>query len=372
MRYKNILVTGGAGFIGSFLVDRLVRCGYKVRIYDNLEYQVHRGKKPIYLNPKAEFLQADIRNYDCLKESLEKIDAVFHLAAAVGVQQSQYKIKKFIDVNLGGTANLFDIIVNYKLPVKKIILMASMTIYGEGNCFCRTCGRVKPALRSYKQMGKKDWELHCPNCNLYVKPMPVDEKTPLSGNSIYALTKKVQEEMLFHIGKTYQIPVVSLRGFNVYGPRQSISNPYTGVTAIFIGRLKENKPPVIYEDGLQTRDFISVHDVVEALLFSLTSDKTNYKIMNLGSGQPTTIKKIVEILASLLKKNVKPRMTSEFRKNDIRHCYADMSRTKEILNWEPKIGLEDGLKELIHWAETETSQDLFAKVEKELRDKKLL
>lgn len=372
MQYKHVLVTGGAGFIGSFLVDSLIEKGYKVRILDNLEKQVHQNKIPSYLNQKAEFIKGDVRDYEVFEKALSGIDVVFHLAARVGVAQSNYEIKDYTDTNIGGMANLFDIIINKKKNIKKVIMTASMTSYGEGNCECRKCGIVKPELRSDDQMKKGKWELKCPNCDSLITPVATKEDSSVNNNSIYALTKNVQEELLIFLGNLYKIPVVSLRCFNVYGPRQSLSNPYTGVTAIFIARLKNNKPPVIYEDGMQTRDFISVHDVVDGLIKAMEERKADYQIMNMGSGTPTSITDIAKTLALLLKKNIKPVLTYQFRKNDIRNCFADISKAEKILDWKPKINLKDGMKELIVWSEHVESNDLFEKAEKELRAKKLL
>lgn len=371
MKNKHVLITGGAGFIGSFLTDALINKGDAVRILDNLETQVHQGKKPKYLNKRAEFIQGDVRNYSVFEKSLDGIDIIFHLAARVGVAQSNYEIKDYMDVNVGGMTNLLNIVVNKKTTVKKILMTASMTSYGEGNYFCKSCGIVKPELRTEKQLREKDWNIYCSICRKVVYPVATTEEASLNNNSIYALSKNVQEEMLMHIGKIYSIPVVSMRCFNVYGPRQSISNPYTGVTAIFISRLKNNQQPVIYEDGMQTRDFVSVHDVVRALVIGMMDDKINYNILNIGSGIPTSIMDIANTLQGLMQKKIKPITNGEFRKNDIRNCFADISRAK-IFGWEPEVSLDEGMKELIKWSKKEESIDVFERAERELRSKRLL
>ena len=368
-----ILITGGAGFIGSFLVDKLVSLGHEVRILDNLEEQVHGGKKPDYLNLQAEFIKGDVRDYDVLKQALGGIEVVFHEAAAVGVAQSNYEIKKYTDVNVGGTANLLDIVVNDKhSSVKKILTTSSMTAYAEGMYRCPQCGQVKGELRPLNQLEQKDWQMYCPNCHSSIEPIPTPETAPQPCNSIYALSKKTQEEMLMLTGKMYQMPTVALRCFNVYGPRQSISNPYTGVTAIFIARLKNNQPPVIYEEGLQTRDFISVHDVIEALILAMSNPKANYQVMNIGSGQPTTIKDVALKLVRLMDKQIQPQISGEFRINDIRHCYADISLAEKILGWRPKVNFDQGMRELIDWSLTQPSTDDFIKAEQQLRQRGLL
>lgn len=372
MKYKHILVTGGAGFIGSFLVDSLIEKGYKVRIFDSLEEQVHQGKTPSYLNPKAEFIKGDVRNYDEFSQALEGIGAVFHLAAAVGVAQSNYEFKKFSDVNVGGMANLLDILTKKEHPVKKVITNSSMTGLGEGNYKCGAHGTVRPTIREESQLTKKNWELKCPECGKDVKPIPTEEDAAEYPNSIYAITKKAQQDMLMLYGKTYNIPTIALRGFNVYGPRQSLSNPYTGVTAIFISRIKNNQPAVVYEDGLQSRDFVSVHDFARALVLSLENDKIKNEIINIGSGTPTPIKEIAQTLATHLGDKDLVEVGENFRKGDIRHCFADISKAKRLLGWEPKITLAEGFKELIEWSEGEKAEDHFAKATEELKKKGIL
>lgn len=372
MKYQYILVTGGAGFIGSFLVDKLIEKGYQVRILDNLEGQVHQGKKPIYLNKKAEFIKGDVRNIADLKKAIKGTDAIFHLASAVGVGQSNYQIEKYVETNVLGTANLLDLLVNSKHQVKKFITISSMTGYGEGNYNCDRCGIVRPPLREEKQLVKKDWNLYCPNCGKIVLPVPTDESALDYPNSIYGFSKKAQQDMSLIIGKLYNLPTVVLRGFNIYGPRQSISNPYTGVTAIFISRLKNSQPAVIFEDGLQTRDFVSVHDVANAFILALEKEQANYQIFNIGSGKGTTILEVAQTLSKLLGKSNLIEVNKQFRKNDIRHCFADNTKAKKILGWEPKVSLEEGLKELIKWSANEKADDKFLQAQKELRQKGLI
>lgn len=371
MKHKNILVTGGAGFIGSHLTDALVKEGYNVRIFDNLEDQVHQGKIPAYLNKHAEFIRGDVRDIDSFYKAMDGMDAVFHEAAAVGVGQSQYEIKHYVDTNVGGTANLLDLLVNKKQSIKKIIVTTSMTSYGEGNYKCDQCGVVRPGIRTETQMKKHDWELHCPNCNSYVVPIPTDENAQRHSTNIYALTKNMQEDMILGIGKTYNLPSVALRCFNVYGPRQSLSNPYTGVTAIFISQLKNNKPPLVYEDGLQTRDFISVYDVVAANIRALEFHEANYHAINIGSGKALSIYQVAKTLSNLLGISIEPRVTGEYRKNDLRHCFADTKRAQKLLNWEPKISFEAGMKDLISWAKDEKAENKTESAIQELRKKGL-
>lgn len=370
---EKILVTGGAGFIASFIVDELVRAGHEVRIFDNLDPQVHTdGSKPDYLNQEAEFIQGDVRDYEAFKKALNGMDVVFHKAGAVGVGQSQYQIKKYIDVNTGGTANLLDILVNNKNNVRKLIVAASMSSYGEGRYECEKCGPASPDLRTEEQMAQGDWELYCAHCRSTLKPMPTGENKIQKCNSIYAYSKKDQEDMVMNIGKTYKMPVVALRYFNVYGPRQSLSNPYTGVAAIFMSRIKNNNPPVVYEDGLQTRDFVSVHDIVRANIMSMESDKADYRIFNVGSGISYSIKGIAEKLAEVMGKDIRPDITNKFRKGDVRHCTADISGIKEMLHFTPRISFEEGMRELMEWAGEAEAVDKFEQAAAELRERKLI
>lgn len=358
-KYKQILVTGGAGFIGSHLVDGLLEKGYSVRVFDNLLPQVHLdGKVPDYLNPKVEFIKGDVTDKQELTRSLEGIDAVFHFAAAVGVGQSMYKIEHYVKVNSLGTAILLDILANKKHSVKKIIVAASMSSYGEGSYLCGDCGVVRPPLRSNQQMRRKDFEVYCPICTSVVKPIPTDEKSDQNSNSIYAITKKNQEEMVINFGVTYGVPAVALRFFNVYGTRQSLSNPYTGVAAIFMSRIKNGKSPIINEDGLQTRDFIHVSDLVRANIAALENKKADGQIFNVGTGNPVSVREIAEVLDDIYSANIRPDITYRFRKGDVRHCFADISKIKKALNWKPQIKLKDGLNELVKWSRKVQAVDL--------------
>jgi dTDP-L-rhamnose 4-epimerase len=370
--FMKVLVTGGAGFIGSFIVDKLVSEGHEVRIFDNLDEQVHSGKKPDYLNKKAEFVKGDVTDYKKFSKVISDVDVVFHEAAAVGVGQSMYQVKHYVNVNTLGTANLLDILVNQKHDVKKVIVAASMSSYGEGAYSCENCGIVRPDLRPEEQMEAKDWEPKCPKCKSELKPIGTAENQRQICNSIYAITKKDQEDMLMNIGKTYGIPCVALRYFNVYGPRQSLSNPYTGVAAIFLSRIKNNNAPVVYEDGNQTRDFISVHDIADANIECMKNSNADYNVFNVGTGIPLKIKGIAETLAKLLDVDVKPLVTNKFRKGDIRHCYADISKIKSKLGWHPKVSFEEGMKELIEWSKKVKAEDKFQEAASQLKEKGLI
>jgi dTDP-L-rhamnose 4-epimerase len=361
-----ILVTGGCGFIGSHLVDKLVEEGNRVRVYDMLEPQVHLGRKPAYLNSHAEYIFADLRSKDKLAKALKNIEVIFHLAAQVGVGQSMYQIEKYISHNVGGTAVLLDLLVNSKNKVKKIIVASSMSIYGEGAYRCKTCGIVSPYLRSAAQLKKRDWEMRCPKCKGKARDIPTPEDKPLYPSSVYATTKRSQEEMCLQVGMAYKIPTVALRYFNVYGPRQSLSNPYTGVAAIFLSRVKNNQPPLVFEDGKQSRDFIYVSDLVDANVRAMKNKEADYGFFNLGTGNPHSILEIADTIIFLCHKNLKPVILNKFRAGDIRHCYANTEKMESMLEFRPKITFQEGMKKLILWSENEKAVDLTRKAQSEL------
>ncbi|MFC1454964.1 NAD-dependent epimerase/dehydratase family protein, partial [Candidatus Undinarchaeota archaeon] len=349
---------------------------HEVTIVDSLIEQVHpEGKKPDYLNPDAEFIKADVTDREKMASLFQDHEIVFHEASAVGVAQSMYQIEHYMDANTRATALLWDLLVNKENSVKKFLVASSMSLYGEGKYECPGCGPVFPQLRPMEQMEKKEWEVKCPNCGKEVKPMPTDEMKPPFTNSIYALGKKDQEEMSIMLGKTYGIPSVALRYFNVYGSRQALSNPYTGVCAIFSSRIKNDNPPMITEDGMQSRDFIHVKDIVRANLMAMDSSKADYEVFNVGSGEPIAIKKIAEILIEKQGKDFSPEITGKFRKGDIRHCYADISKIKQKLDFDLEVSFEDGISELVDWTEDQsgqTAKDDFEQARAELNEKKLL
>lgn len=370
-----IIVTGGAGFIGSHLADDLIKQGHEVKIYDNLQPQVHGEKRkiPNYLNKKAEFINADILNRDVFSKALKDVDILFHQAALVGVGQSMYRIAKYVESNSLGAAVILDVLANEKHSIKKIIVASSMSIYGEGKYRCRKCGMVYPQLRPEKQLKEKKWEILCPLCNKETEPMPTDESKPLFPTSIYAITKRDHEEMFLASGRAYKIPVVALRYFNVYGPRQALSNPYTGVCAIFSSRILNNHNPIIFEDGLQSRDFIHISDIVRANILAMKKDEANYEVFNVGTGTAITVSEIAQILIRKLKsdKGIKPEINNEFRKGDIRHCFADISKIKNILGFKPSIDFNQGVGDLIEWVKKQSCEDKTEKALLELKERKL-
>jgi dTDP-L-rhamnose 4-epimerase len=344
---NKILVTGGAGFIGSFLVDALIARGHRVVVFDNLEPQVHNGHIPRYLNPEAEFVCGDMRDYDAVKKVIKDVEVVFHEAAMVGVGQSMFQVKKYVDVNSGGTANLLDVLANEPHKVRKLMVASSMSIYGEGLYQGENGQTVDFAERLDADLAAKRWNCFDPGSGAELKPSATPETKPLSCASIYAIAKKNQEEQVMVFGKAHRIPVVALRYFNTYGPRQSLNNPYTGVAAIFLNRIKCHQPLMIFEDGQQQRDFVSVHDVVQANLLALESPQADYECFNVGSGKPITIKELGELLMKECGVSVPLELLGKYRKGDIRNCYADITKIQKRLGYQPGVSMSDGLRELI-------------------------
>ncbi len=354
---KKILITGGAGFIGSHLADELIDRGYTVRVLDNLSEQVHgkNCKRPEYLHPDVELVVGDVRDPQKVKEALKGIDAVYHYAAMVGVGQSMYEIKEYTDVNNMGTAVLLEALA--KNPVEKLVVASSMSIYGEG-LYKDAAGEIQTGMeRKLEQLKQGRWEVVDAAGN-ELKPFPTPEtKTPCL-SSVYALSKYDQERLCLMVGKAYNIPTVALRFFNVYGTRQALSNPYTGVLAIFASRFMNNNAPMIFEDGMQQRDFVSVLDIALASRLALETPDAEHEVFNIGSGNAYTIREIAAKLARVLRKeDILPEITGKYRVGDIRHCYSDISKARAILGYEPQVQLEDGLMELALWLEGQTAED---------------
>jgi dTDP-L-rhamnose 4-epimerase len=375
MSITHVLVTGGAGYIGSHLVDGLIRRDYRVTVLDNLEPQVHRsGTWPSYANAKARYVRGDVRDRGLLEPLVLEADAVVHFAAAVSIGQSMYQIDRYVDVNTRGTALLLDILVNTKHHVQKVLVASSIGVYGEGAYRCGTHGPVDPTIRPEEQLAARDWEQKCPVCRQPVESIPTPEDKALYRDNIYSMTKYHQEEMVLLIGKTYGIPAVAPRFFNVYGPRQSLSNPYAGVAAIWLSRLLNGKRPVVFEDGGQLRDFVSVHDVVECLVLMIEKSGADYLPVNVGSGETVTILDIARMLNRILGTSIEPQVTQAGRKFDIRHNTADITRAKTLLGFQPKVPLEDGFRELVEWAKTtpDVAADFFDQALDELKQKGLL
>lgn len=366
---KKILITGGAGFIGSHLADELLKNGYQVRVLDNLSEQVHgkERKRPAYLNTDVELQIGDVRDMVAVKKSLEGVSAVFHLAAMVGVGQSMYEMRNYTEVNNGGTATLMEALIEN--PVEKLVVASSMSIYGEG-AYTDSRGNVyNHCERNLSDLKKDKWELYQNGETL--NPVPTtEEKTP-NLSSVYALSKYDQERLALITGRAYNIPSTALRFFNVYGTRQALSNPYTGVLAIFASRLLNDKPPMIFEDGNQKRDFIHVKDVARACRLAMETPEAEGEVFNVGSGNQYSISFIAEKLAKVMNKNISPEVNGKYRVGDIRHCFADITKSKEILGFSPQIEFEEGLLELANWLEGQIANDYVDEASKELSERGL-
>ena len=366
-----ILVTGGAGFIGSHLVDELIKLGHQVRVLDSLEKQVHHGHKPEYLNPEVEYRWGNMGDVDQLARALKGVEVVFHLAAQVGVGQSMYELLRYIRDNSLGTGVLLETLLAQKKTIQKLIVASSMSIYGEGKYQCRECAVVTPKERPISQLQKGNWEMRCPLCERVVTAIATDEEKPLFSSSIYAITKKDQEELCLVWGRSYRIPTVALRFFNVYGTRQSLSNPYTGVAAIFASRIKNNNPPLVFEDGLQTRDFIHVSDIVQANVLAMRNAKMNWEAFNVGSGHPVSIQEVAKTLLKIYRKDLPLKIVHQFRAGDIRHCFADIRKIR-AMGFVPKVRFADGMRKLVQWSHTVEAKDLVERSTGELEKRKLV
>ncbi len=355
---RRVLVTGGAGFIGSHLVDALIELGHHVRVLDKLVPQVHgRRAGPCYLNPRAEFLRGDVANRSLAREALDGVEAVFHLAALVGVGQSMYEMARYTRDNCWATARFLEVVAECRPKVRRLVVASSMSIYGEGSYECLKCGPVSPGLRPKDQLEQGHWEMRCPTCGAAATPRPTAEEKPLAPTSVYAVNKRDQEEMCIAVGRAYGIPSVALRLFNVYGTRQSLDNPYTGVAAIFSSRLLNDHPPLLFEDGLQSRDFVHVSDVVRAMLVASESQDAPFGVFNVGTGRPVSVSQVAAILARHLGRDIEPVIVGRFREGDIRHCYADTSKAREVLGFHASVSFEDGVKDLCEWAHGERPRD---------------
>jgi dTDP-L-rhamnose 4-epimerase len=343
-----ILVTGGAGFIGSHLVARLVDRGEDVTVLDSLEAQVH-GDEPASLPDSVTFIRGNVGDADAVDRALEGVERVVHLAAAVGVGQSMYEIANYVRQNTMATAVFLERLVASPARPSRLVVASSMSIYGEGEYECEQHGRIAPAPRSNDQLAARSWECRCPHCDAELAPVPTSETKPLIPTSVYAVTKRDHEELSLVTGAAYDIPTVALRFFNVYGPGQALSNPYTGVAAIFASRLLNGRPPLVFEDGLQSRDFVHVSDIVAGILLALEADDAVGHAINLGTGRPTTVSRVAEALMAGLEVDITPRVTGQYRAGDIRHCYADPRRARELLGFRAGVPLENGMKELVDW-----------------------
>src|SRR3954453_4294829 len=363
---KRALVTGAAGLIGSHVVDLFVCEGWQGRALDNLEPQTHRRGKPAWLNPKAEFIQGDMRNRDAITAALNAIDVVFHQAAYGGYMP---EIAKYVHVNSFGTAQMLEIIREDKLPIRKVVVASSQAVYSEGAAQCPNHGLVFPTVRPIEQLRTGDWAVHCPMCDAATTPVPTPENAPVGGETVYGLTKVDQEKLVLLWGKQAGIPTVALRYSCTYGPRQSIFNPYTGVIAIFCTRLLNDLPPVLYEDGEQTRDFSFVEDIARANLLAATTDQLDGLPVNVGSCKGVPIREIAQQISDALGIKIAPEAKGEFRPGEMRHLTSD---TKKIAaaGYKPQVDLAQGIARYLDWIRSQSDvKDYFSEAADILRSK---
>jgi dTDP-L-rhamnose 4-epimerase len=363
-----VLITGGAGFIGSHLADRLLAEGHEVRALDNLDRQVHpRGERPEYLDADVELHTGDVRDHDAVRRALEGIDTVVHFAAAVGVGQSMYEIERYTSINAIGAAVVLEEAVERRDTIRKLLVASSMSIYGEGQYRNPRTGEsgLAPWLRPEEQLAARQWDVFADD-GTPLEPEPTAETKPLRPTSIYAISKRDHEEMFLAVGAAYGIPAVALRFFNVYGERQALSNPYTGVAAIFSSRLLNDRAPLVFEDGRQTRDFIDVRDIARCCTLALTQDGADGRTLNVGTGVPTSVVAVAETIARGVGKDVEPEIVAKYRAGDIRHCYADTRLAQELLGFRTEIPFETGMQDLLGWLEGQEAEDSVEAAREEL------
>jgi dTDP-L-rhamnose 4-epimerase len=368
---QRILITGGAGFIGSHVADELLEAGYVVRVLDILSPQVHgpEAVRPTYLHKDIELIIGDVRDREMMNKALRGVDAVFHFAAMVGVAQSMYEIDRYTSVNNFGTAVFLQSLIDH--PVERLIVASSMSVYGEGLYRAGDGGVANGVERGLQQLRRREWELRDQSGEV-LQPMPTPESKHPSLASVYALSKYDQERMCLLFGRAYRIPTVALRFFNVYGTRQALSNPYTGVLAIFASRLLNNNPPIIFEDGLQRRDFVSVKDVAQACRLALERTDVQDEVFNVGCGSSYTVREIADRMAIVLDcQHLTPQLTNDYRMGDIRHCFADISLARQRLGYEPRVTLERGIEQLSDWLASQVATDRVGEHQADLRTRGL-
>jgi dTDP-L-rhamnose 4-epimerase len=371
----HILITGGAGFIGSHVADELLRRGHRVRVLDSLVGQVHGegASRPAYLDPEIELLRGDVRDAHAVERALAGVTAVYHFAATVGVGQSMYELAHYTAVNDLGTAVLLEALVKSRgrRRVERLVVASSMSVYGEGLYQAPDGSRVSGVQRSLEQLRLRDWEPRGPRGEP-LRPVPTSEDKPEALHSIYALNKFDQERMCLLVGQAYGVPTVALRFFNVYGTRQALSNPYTGVLAIFAARYLNGNSPLVFEDGRQRRDFVAVEDVARACALALTAERAAGTVINVGSGEACSVLEVATKLAAVLgKRELEPELTGKYRVGDIRHCFADIARARELLGYEPRVRLEDGLGRLAEWLAGQVAHDKVGEARRELAERGL-
>jgi dTDP-L-rhamnose 4-epimerase len=346
------LVTGGAGFIGSHLVDALLARGERVRVLDNLDPLAHSDGAPAHLATEGEFLRGDLRDQAVVERALDGVEQVFHLGGVVGNGESMVNVRRAVDHNAGGTATLLEAVIGRRERIRRLVAASSMVVYGEGSYRCAEHGLVHPPLRTDAQLRRREWELRCPACGAVVESAPTPESAPLRPTSVYGITKRDQEELVLVLGRAYGIETVALRYLNVYGPRQALANPYTGVAAIFAARVLNGRRPLVFEDGRQLRDLVHVSDVVRATIAAMEAPDAPGHAINVATGRRVRIGELAARIAAALGSGLEPLISGEFRAGDIRHCFADVTAARELLGFEARTTLEEGLPELAAWVAT--------------------
>jgi dTDP-L-rhamnose 4-epimerase len=371
-----VLITGGAGFIGTHLTRRLIKEGYEVTILDNFNPQIHGNKQTISeeLQQKVKLIVGDVRDKAVFHNALDSQDVVVHLAAETGTGQSMYEVERYEDVNIKGTSILMDYLVNNKASqVKKVVVASSRAIYGEGKYHCQKCGTVYPSMRLGKDMASGKFEPFCPSCGAVTHSLPTDEESAIHPSSFYGLTKQVQEQMVLMFAQTLGISAFALRYQNVYGPGQSLKNPYTGILAIFSNQARANQPIYIFEDGNESRDFVYIDDVVEATYRCIRPEITGIESLNVGSGQKTTVTEVVQEIVEFFDSTSPVSINGAFREGDIRHNTADLTKVKQVLDFDPQWKFREGVREFLSWAASqEASTNMYEESLKEMRTRGLM
>ena len=373
---KNILITGGAGFIGSRLCEKLFDQGNNITVLDNLSEQIHGNGESFLFNKikdKCTFIKGDVRDKNDWAHAIKNQEIIIHLAAETGTGQSMYEVEKYTNVNVIGTSHMLEILANSNHNVKKIIVASSRSIYGEGKYNCKTHGVQYPSKRKEEDMKKGEFNPKCSMCNSSLNVLPTDEQSKIHPSSIYGINKQQQEQMVMLMGESLSIPSVAFRYQNVYGPGQSLSNPYTGILSIFSTRILNGNDLDIYEDGEETRDFVYIEDAVDATILGIEKEEANGNIFNVGSGVSTRVLDVANTLKRLYNSEINITVNGEFRLGDIRHNFADLSKSKDILGFTPKYNFERGITEFVNWVKTqEVMEDKYEKSIQQLKNKGLI
>ena len=375
MKYKNVFITGGAGFIGSNLALKLISKGYEITVLDNLSEQIHGNDSDLLksIEGKVKFIKGDVRNADDWEKALIDQDIVVHLAAETGTGQSMYEVQKYVDVNINGTALFLDYLVNREHAVKKVIIASSRAVYGEGKYSCEKHGIIYPNERKENDLLKGEFEPKCPVCNTNLIVLPTDENSKIHPSSVYGITKQNQEQMVLNVCQSINIPAVAFRYQNVYGPGQSLKNPYTGILSIFSTQIKNGNDLNIFEDGLESRDFVFIDDVVDATILGIEKEEADFEVFNVGSGKGTTVLEVAEFLKKYYQSDINIKISGNFRLGDIRHNVADLSKIENKLGFHAKVDFQSGIKQFAGWVnQQEIQEDHYAESIQELKEKGLL